>query len=115
MLDDLRAMIKGRVELTRHEQPFDGDAWRARTGGRRCGSPGSPRWRSRSSRWSHSGDVIGRYFFPGAVRLHRRADRDGDGVLVYFGVGLVTHEDAHISADFVTSRLPPRCARCLAW
>jgi TRAP-type C4-dicarboxylate transport system permease small subunit len=28
-------------------------------------------------------------------------------IVVYFGVGLVTHEDAHINADFVTLRLPP--------
>src|SRR5260370_18392660 len=30
------------------------------------------------------------------------------GLVVYFGVGLVTHEEAHISADVVTLRLPPR-------
>ena len=29
-------------------------------------------------------------------------------VIVFFGVGLVTHEDAHISADVVTLRLSPR-------
>jgi TRAP-type C4-dicarboxylate transport system permease small subunit len=40
------------------------------------------------------GDVIGRYFF--------------HAPFAYFGVGLVTHEDAHISADVVALRLPPR-------
>ena len=29
-------------------------------------------------------------------------------LVVYFGVGLVTHEDSHISADVVILRLPPR-------
>jgi TRAP-type C4-dicarboxylate transport system permease small subunit len=33
---------------------------------------------------------------------------------VYFGVGLVTHEDAHISADVVVLRLPPRLRALLA-
>jgi TRAP-type C4-dicarboxylate transport system permease small subunit len=53
-------------------------------------------------------DVIGRYFlqasFPFTVELTQLAM----AIVVYFGVGLVTHEDAHINADVVTLRLPPR-------
>ena len=34
-------------------------------------------------------------------------------LIVYFGVGLVTHKTRHIVVDVVTLRLPERCARML--
>ena len=36
-------------------------------------------------------------------------------LVVFFGVGLVTHEDGHISADVVTSGCRRGCARCWRW
>ena len=58
-------------------------------------------------------DVIGRYFFNAPFCVHGRIDaRWRMAVLVYFGVGLVTHENGHISADVVWSRGCRRgCAR----
>jgi TRAP-type transport system small permease protein len=54
------------------------------------------------------GDVIGRYFFHAPFAFTVELTQMAMAVVVYFGVGLVTHEDAHISADVVTLRLPPR-------
>ena len=54
------------------------------------------------------GDVIGRYFFHAPFAFTVELTQIAMGIVVYFGVGLVTHEDAHISADVVTLRLPPR-------
>src|SRR5947207_7730998 len=54
------------------------------------------------------GDVIGRYFFHAPFAFTVELTQMAMAIVVYFGVGLVTHEDAHISADVVTLRLPPR-------
>jgi TRAP-type C4-dicarboxylate transport system permease small subunit len=54
------------------------------------------------------GDVIGRYFFHAPFPFTVEFTQMAMGLVVYFGVGLVTHEDAHISADFPTLRLSPR-------
>src|SRR3954449_7673862 len=54
------------------------------------------------------GDVIGRYFFHAPFAFTVELTQIAMALVVYFGVGLVTHEDAHISADVVTLRLPPR-------
>ena len=60
-------------------------------------------------------DVVGRYFFNAPFAFTVELTQMAMALVVYFGVGLVTHEDAHISADVVTLRLPPRCARCWRW
>jgi TRAP-type C4-dicarboxylate transport system permease small subunit len=60
------------------------------------------------------GDVIGRYFFHAPFAFTVELTQMAMAVVVYFGVGLVTHENAHISADFVTLRLPPRLRALLA-
>src|SRR5438876_8834836 len=54
------------------------------------------------------GDVVGRYFFQAPFAFTVELTQLAMAIVVYFGVGLVTHEDAHISADVVTLRLPPR-------
>lgn len=54
------------------------------------------------------GDVIGRYFFHAPFAFTVELTQMAMALVVYFGVGLVTHEDAHISADVITLRLPPR-------
>src|SRR2546430_17126008 len=54
------------------------------------------------------GDVIGRYFFHAPFAFTVELTQIAMALVVYFGVGLVTHEDAHISADVITLRLPPR-------
>ena len=56
-------------------------------------------------------DVIGRYFFKAPFSFTVELTEMGMAVLVYFGIGLVTHENGHISADFLSSRLPPKPAR----
>jgi TRAP-type C4-dicarboxylate transport system permease small subunit len=53
-------------------------------------------------------DVVGRYFFNAPFAFTVELTQLAMAVVVYFGVGLVTHEDAHINADVVTLRLPPR-------
>jgi TRAP-type C4-dicarboxylate transport system permease small subunit len=53
-------------------------------------------------------DVVGRYFFQAPFAFSVELTQLAMAIVVYFGVGLVTHEDAHISADIVTLRLPPR-------
>jgi len=53
-------------------------------------------------------DVVGRYFFQAPFAFSVELTQLAMAIVVYFGVGLVTHEDAHISADVVTLRLPPR-------
>jgi len=58
------------------------------------------------------GDVVGRYFFHAPFAFTVELTQMTMALVVYFGVGLVTHEDAHISADVVTLRLSPR-ARAL--
>lgn len=54
------------------------------------------------------GDVIGRYFFHAPFAFTVELTQIAMALVVYFGVGLVTHQDAHISADVVTLRLPAR-------
>src|SRR5436190_14183356 len=54
------------------------------------------------------GDVIGRYFFHAPFAFTVELTQMLMAIVVFFGVGLVTHEDAHINADVVTLRLPPR-------
>jgi TRAP-type C4-dicarboxylate transport system permease small subunit len=54
------------------------------------------------------GDVIGRYFFHAPFAFTVELTQIAMALVVYFGVGLVTQEDAHISADVVILRLPPR-------
>jgi len=53
-------------------------------------------------------DVVGRYFFQAPFAFSVELTQLAMAIVVYFGIGLVTHEDAHISADVVTLRLPPR-------
>ena len=59
-------------------------------------------------------DVIGRYFFRASFPFTVELTQLAMAIVVYFGVGLVTHEDAHINADFVTLRLSPRRRALLA-
>jgi TRAP-type C4-dicarboxylate transport system permease small subunit len=59
-------------------------------------------------------DVIGRYFFRTSFPFTVELTQLAMAIVVYFGVGLVTHEDAHINADVVTLRLPPRWRALLA-
>jgi TRAP-type C4-dicarboxylate transport system permease small subunit len=60
------------------------------------------------------GDVIGRYFFHASFPFTVELTQMAMALVVYFGVGLVTHENAHISADVVTLRLPVRLRAVLA-
>ncbi|TMJ76936.1 MAG: TRAP transporter small permease [Alphaproteobacteria bacterium] len=60
------------------------------------------------------GDVIGRYFFHAPFAFTVELTQMLMAIVVFFGVGLVTHEDAHISADVVTLRLPPRWRAAVA-
>lgn len=53
-------------------------------------------------------DVIGRYVFNIPFTFTVELTEMAMAPVVYFGVGLVTHENAHISADFVMLRLSPR-------
>ena len=59
-------------------------------------------------------DVIGRYFFHAPFAFTVELTSFAMAVIVFFGVGLVTHEEAHISADVVTLRLPARLRALLA-
>ena len=58
--------------------------------------------------------MIGRYFFKSPFSFTVELTEMGMAVLVYFGIGLVTHENGHISADFLISRLPQRLVALLA-
>jgi len=51
-------------------------------------------------------DVVGRYFFNAPFTFTVEATELAMGLIVYLGVGLVTHDNEHVSADVVTSRLP---------
>lgn len=53
-------------------------------------------------------DVAGRYFFNKPFSFTVELTELGMGLLVYFGVGLMTHEKGNVSVDFVTIRLPER-------
>src|SRR5436853_6007273 len=59
-------------------------------------------------------DVVGRYFFNAPFAFSVELTQLAMAIVVYFGVGLVTHEDTHISADVVTLRLPPRLRAAVA-
>lgn len=59
-------------------------------------------------------DVVGRYFFQAPLAFTVELTQLAMAIVVYFGVGLVTHEDAHISADVVTLRLPSRLRTLVA-
>jgi TRAP-type C4-dicarboxylate transport system permease small subunit len=60
------------------------------------------------------GDVIGRYFFSAPFAFTVELTQMAMAIVVYFGVGLVTHENGHISADFITLRLGRRPRALLA-
>jgi TRAP-type C4-dicarboxylate transport system permease small subunit len=51
------------------------------------------------------GDVIARYFFNAPFTFTVELTEIAMGVLIYFGVGLTTHDNEHIRVDFVTLRL----------
>lgn len=51
-------------------------------------------------------DVVARYFLNAPFTFTVEATELAMGLIVYLGVGLVTHENEHVSADVVTSRLP---------
>jgi TRAP-type transport system small permease protein len=59
-------------------------------------------------------DVIARYFFASPFTFTVDFTELAMGVIVYFGVGLTTHDNDHISVDFVTLRLPDRIRALLA-
>jgi TRAP-type C4-dicarboxylate transport system permease small subunit len=50
-------------------------------------------------------DVIARYFFNAPFSFTVEVTEIAMGVLIYFGVGLTTHDNDHISVDFLTLRL----------
>jgi TRAP-type C4-dicarboxylate transport system permease small subunit len=50
-------------------------------------------------------DVIARYFFNAPFSFTVEVTEIAMGVMIYFGVGLTTHDNDHISVDFVTLRL----------
>ncbi|MGA7489121.1 MAG: TRAP transporter small permease [Xanthobacteraceae bacterium] len=53
-------------------------------------------------------DVIARYFFNSPFSFTVEITEIAMGVIVYFGVGLVTQDNGHISVDIVTLRLSER-------
>src|SRR5262249_17807518 len=53
-------------------------------------------------------DVVGRYFFRAAFPFTVELTQLAMATVPSSRVGLVTHEDAHISAGVCTLRLPPR-------
>ncbi len=53
-------------------------------------------------------DVVARYFFNRPFSFTVELTEIAMALVVYFGVGLVTHEGAHINADVVVLRLPLR-------
>lgn len=59
-------------------------------------------------------DVIARYFFNAPFTFTVEFTELAMGLIVYLGVGLVTHENGHIRVDVLTLRLPPRVRSVLA-
>jgi len=59
-------------------------------------------------------DVIARYFFNRPFPFTVEITEIAMGVLIYFGVGLTTHDNDHISVDFVTLRLSARSRTIMA-
>lgn len=53
-------------------------------------------------------DVIARYVFNRPFSTTVELTEIGMGLIIWFGVGLVTHVKEHVTVDFVTLRLPPR-------
>lgn len=53
-------------------------------------------------------DVIARYFFNRPFPFTVEITEIAMGAIIYFGVGLVTHDNDHISVDFVTLRMSER-------
>jgi TRAP-type C4-dicarboxylate transport system permease small subunit len=53
-------------------------------------------------------DVIGRYFFNRPFTFTVEMTELAMGLIVWLGVGLTTHDNEHISVDFVTLRLSAR-------
>lgn len=50
-------------------------------------------------------DVLGRYFFNAPFTFTVEITELAMGLIVYLGIGLTTHDNEHISVDFVTLRL----------
>ena len=50
-------------------------------------------------------DVVARYFFNSPFSFTVEITEIAMGVMIFFGIGLVTHNNEHISVDFVTLRL----------
>jgi len=50
-------------------------------------------------------DVIARYFFNAPFSFTVELTELAMGIIIYLGVGLTTHDNDHISVDFVTLRL----------
>jgi TRAP-type C4-dicarboxylate transport system permease small subunit len=77
------------------------------------------RWNGRVTRWlariaasilallcvTTFADVVARYFFNKPFTFTVEVTELAMGLIVYLGVGLVTHENEHVSADVVTLRL----------
>ncbi|MPZ58164.1 MAG: TRAP transporter small permease subunit [Rhizobiales bacterium] len=59
-------------------------------------------------------DVVGRYFFNSPFTFTVEVTELSMGLIVYFGIGLTTHRNEHISVDFVTLRLSQRQQAWLA-
>jgi TRAP-type C4-dicarboxylate transport system permease small subunit len=53
-------------------------------------------------------DVVARYFLNKPLTFTVEITELAMGLIVYLGVGLVTHENEHVSADVVTARLGVR-------
>lgn len=53
-------------------------------------------------------DVVARYFFNAPFTFTVEVTELAMGLIVYLSVGLVTHDNEHVSADVVTSRLSDR-------
>lgn len=53
-------------------------------------------------------DVVARYVFNSPFTFTVELTEFAMGLLVYFGMGLTTHENEHISVDVLTLRLPPQ-------
>ena len=58
-------------------------------------------------------DVFARYVFNSPFSFTIELTEAAMGVIVFFGLALVTHEDGHISVDIVTSRLRARLRAAL--
>ena len=59
-------------------------------------------------------DVVARYFLNRPFSFTVELTEIAMALVVYLGVGLVTHENGHINADFIVLRLPPRARAVLA-